>query len=118
MKIRYPFNIKSSGYDAADNFSSKSAILWALTKLSEEDVVKKGRRWQQFQKALESARYDDNGRDYYILSINKNTNEVHLSSLKTLNKLTPNGNNSPSRLSGVIILSVSNVIIDRHTSFW
>ena len=66
--------------------------------MSEEDVVKMGRRWQQFQKALESARYDDNGRDYYILSINKNTNEVHLSSLKTLNKLTPNGNNLPFQI--------------------
>ena len=96
----YFFNIKSSGYDAADNFSSKSAILWALTSLSEEDVAIKGRdQWKQFQDRLKDAKDTDNNRDYYILSINKNTNEVHLSSLKSLNRITSNGNNLPFQIN-------------------
>jgi hypothetical protein len=93
----YPVNIKSSKYgSAADNFSSKAAILYALTNLSEDDV--KVSSWQKFQQKLLNCKLEDNYRDYYILSLNKLTNEVHLSSLKTLQKLTPNGNNLPFQI--------------------
>jgi hypothetical protein len=90
----YPLNIKSSKYgSAADNFSSKAAILYALTNLPEEKV--KVTSWKKFQDALLNHSSEDNHRDYYIFSLNKQTNEVHLSSLKSLRKITPNGNNLP-----------------------
>lgn len=93
----YPLQIKSSKYGiAADNFSSKAAILYALTDLPEDKVSVSS--WQKFQQALIDHNVEDNGRDYYIISLNKVTNEVHLSSLKTLQKLTPNGNNLPFQI--------------------
>ncbi len=93
----YPLNIKSSKYgSAADNFSSKAAILYALTDLPEDKVNVQS--WKKFQDALKNHSSNDNNRDYYIFSLNKVTNEVHLTSLKTLNKLTPNGNNLPFQI--------------------
>jgi len=93
----YPLNIKSSKYGkAADNFSSKAAILYALTDLPEDKV--NVQRWKKFQELLKNHSSKDNNRDYYIISLNKVTNEVHLTSLKTLNKLTSNGNNLPFQI--------------------
>ena len=93
----YYFNIKSSKYgSAADNFSSKAAILYALTDLPEEKLNVSS--WKKFQDALKTYGGKENGRDYYILSLNKVTNEVHLTSLKSLNKLTANGNNLPFQI--------------------
>ena len=93
----YPLNIKSSKYgSAADNFSSKAAILYALTDLPEDKVNVQS--WKKFQDALKNHSSNDNNRDYYIFSLNKVTNEVYLTSLKTLNKLTPNGNNLPFQI--------------------
>ena len=93
----YPLNIKSSKFgSAADNFSSKAAILYALTDLPEDKV--KVTSWKKFQEALAKNSSEDNQRDYYIFALNKTTNEVHLSSLKTLSKITPNGNNLPFQI--------------------
>jgi hypothetical protein len=93
----YYFNIKSSKYgSAADNFSSKAAILYALTDLPEEKLNVSS--WKKFQDALKTYGGKENDRDYYILSLNKVTNEVHLTSLKSLNKLTANGNNLPFQI--------------------
>ena len=93
----YYFNIKSSKYgSAADNFSSKAAILYALTDLSEDKLNVSS--WKKFQDALKTYGGKENNRDYYILSLNKVTNEVHLTSLKSLNKLTANGNNLPFQI--------------------
>jgi hypothetical protein len=93
----YPINIKSSKYGtAADNFTSKAAILYALTNLDESDVNVSS--WKKFQDALKNNSTDDNNRDYYIFTLNKVTNEVHLASLKTLAKITPNGNNLPFQI--------------------
>lgn len=93
----YPLNIKSSKYgSAADNFSSKAAVLYALTDLPEDKV--KVPSWQSFQQALKNNSDTDNNRDYYIFTLNKVTNEVHLASLKTLAKITPNGNNLPFQI--------------------
>jgi hypothetical protein len=93
----YPLNIKSSKFGtAADNFSSKAAILYALTDLPEDKV--KVTSWKKFQEALAKNSSEDNQRDYYIFALNKTTNEVHLSSLKTLSKITPNGNNLPFQI--------------------
>jgi hypothetical protein len=96
----YPLNIKSSKFGtAADNFSSKAAILYALTDLPEDKV--KVTSWKKFQEALAKNSSEDNQRDYYIFALNKTTNEVHLSSLKTLSKITPNGNNLPFQIKWV-----------------
>ena len=88
----YFCNIKSSAFKTADNFSSKQAILWALTDLT-EDEVEEVRDWQTFQNLLRERGKKENNRDYYCVVLNKTTNEVHLTSLKTLYALTPNGNN-------------------------
>jgi hypothetical protein len=95
----FPNQIKSSDYNkkAADNFSAKLALLYALTNMTEEEISKV-RSWSQFEIALKDRRDDDNNRDYYIISMDKITGECHLSSLKTLNKLTPNGNNLPFQI--------------------
>tara|TARA_B100001250_G_scaffold358869_1_gene335442 strand:+ start:116 stop:715 length:600 start_codon:yes stop_codon:yes gene_type:complete len=93
----YPINIKSSKFgSAADNFSSKAAILYALTNLPESEVTCSS--WKQFQKKLQHNSSQLTPRDYYIIVLNKVTKQVHLTSLKSLNKLTPNGNNLPFQI--------------------
>lgn len=93
----YPINIKSSKFgNSANNFSSKAAILYAITNLSEDKI--KVSSWKAFQKCIIQHGLNDNGRDYYIITLNKTTNKVHLSSLKTLRKITPNGNNLPFQI--------------------
>ena len=93
----HPFNFKSSEYgSAADNFSSKLALLYALTDIPEDEL--KAPSWKKFQEALKEHGGKENNRDYYIFSLNKGTNEVHLTSLKSLNKLTANGNNLPFQI--------------------
>ena len=85
-------DIKSSTFTTADNFSSKQAVLYALTDLT-EDEIGRVKDFQTFQKLLKERGKKENDRDYYIIAVNKITNEVHLLSLKTLYELTPNGNN-------------------------
>ena len=95
--IGYYQTIKSSKYGtAADNFSSKAAILYALTDLSEDKLNVSS--WKKFQDALINHGGQENNRDYYIFSLNKTNNEVHLTSLKSLRKLTANGNNLPFQI--------------------
>ena len=95
----YPVQIKSSSYSkgASDNFSSKAAILYALTSLTEAEV-QSVRGWEQFETAILQNANEENNRDYYIISVNKDDSSVHLSSLKSLKKLTPNGNNLPFQI--------------------
>ena len=93
----YPINIKSSKFgSAADNFSSKAAILYALTNLPESEVTCSS--WKQFQKKLQHNSSQQTPRDYYIIVLNKVTGLVYLQSLKSLNKLTSNGNNLPFQI--------------------
>jgi hypothetical protein len=94
----YPLNIKSSDFakGASDNFSSKAAILYALTDLPEDKVIVSS--WGKFQDALKNHGGKENDRDYYIIAVDKGTREVYLQSLKSLNKLTPNGNNLPFQI--------------------
>ena len=95
----FPNQLKSSNYStkASDNFNAKLALLYALTDMTEEEIGKV-RRWSQFEQSLRDRRDDNNGRDYYIISMDKKTGECHLASLKTLNKITPNGNNLPFQI--------------------
>lgn len=97
----YPIQLKSSDFTkkASDNFSSKAAILYALTYLPENDV--KVNRWADFEKALLNFSDVDNDRDYHIIVLDKNTKKVYLNSLKSLTKLTPNGNNLPFQIKWV-----------------
>ena len=68
-----------------------------MTTLTESrsDVV---RGWEKFESSLLQYANEDNDRDYYIISVNKDDSSVHLSSLKSLKKLTPNGNNLPFQI--------------------
>ena len=93
----YPLNIKSSKFgNAADNFSSKAAILYALTDLPEEEVTCAS--WKSFQNKLQMNSSQEKPRDYYIIVLDKTTNKVYLQSLKSLQKLTSNGNNLPFQI--------------------
>lgn len=94
----YPLNIKSSDFakGASDNFSSKAAILYALTDLPEDKVNVSS--WGKFQDALKNHSGTENDRDYYIIAVDKGTRKVYLQSLKSLSKLTPNGNNLPFQI--------------------
>jgi len=94
----YPLNIKSSDFSkgASDNFSSKAAILYALTDLPEDKVNVTS--WKKFQDALKYHSGKENNRDYYIIVVDKSTRKVYLQALKSLQKLTPNGNNLPFQI--------------------
>ena len=95
--FRYPLNIKSSKFGgAADNFSSKAAILYALTDLPEEEVTCTS--WKNFQNKLQMNSSQKSSRDYYIIVLDKTTKKVYLQSLKSLQKLTSNGNNLPFQI--------------------
>ena len=88
-----PINIKVSAFKTADNFSAKGAVLFSLTNLSEKEIDSV-KSWKAFEdKVVLGKDIEDNGRDYYCIVLNKTTNEVMLQGLKTLTKLTPNGNN-------------------------
>ena len=88
-----PINIKVSAFKTADNFSAKGAVLYSLTNLSEQEIDSV-KSWKDFQDKLVLGKdIKDNNRDYYCIVLNKTTNEVMLQGLKTLTKLTPNGNN-------------------------
>lgn len=94
----YYLNIKSSDFNkgASDNFSSKAAILYALTDLHEDKVNTTS--WKKFQESLKNHSGTENNRDYYIIVVDKSTQNVYLQSLKSLQKLTPNGNNLPFQI--------------------
>ena len=94
----YPINVKSSDFKkgASDNFSSKAAILYSLTDLPEDKVNTTS--WKKFQDALKNHSGVENNRDYYIIVVDKSTQQVYLQSLKSLQKLTPNGNNLPFQI--------------------
>jgi hypothetical protein len=95
----YPIQIKSSDFDngAADNFSSKLAILYALTTTQEDQL--EGHKWKDFESALFGCRDIDNGRDHYIISIDKGTSRAYLASLKSLSILTPASSNLPFQIN-------------------
>ena len=88
----YPVNIKSSAFKTADNFSAKGAVLYSVTNITEEEITKIN-SFPDFEGELRKSKGEDNNRDYYCLVLNKVTNEVLMQGLKTLTKLTPNGNN-------------------------
>ena len=92
----YPLNIKSSNFNSGDNFSSKLALLYALTDIPEEQI--KANSWKSFQDKLK-AHKGENNRDYYIIVLSKLDGKVYLQSLKSLRKINSNGNNLPFQVN-------------------
>ncbi|WP_267523601.1 restriction endonuclease [Campylobacter sp. MG1] len=89
----YPVNIKVSTTTTADNLNCKLGIYYSLTGIMPtfNNIVS----WDMYFKNLKE-HITNNDKDYYFLIINKNDyNDIFLCSLRTLNKLTPNGNNLP-----------------------
>lgn len=87
-----PVQIKSTKLQGSDNFSSKPGLLYAFTDMTEDEITDLGNGWASFEVALATNKADVD-RDYHIIVIDKNTGMVHLTSLKRLRVLTPNGNN-------------------------
>tara|TARA_B100000029_G_scaffold89133_1_gene78851 strand:- start:304 stop:927 length:624 start_codon:yes stop_codon:yes gene_type:complete len=96
----HPIQIKSSDFsnNLADNISSKNGVLYALTTLSELkiDGVNK---WKDFEKSLIGTRGVDNDRDLHIITLDKATGRVILTSLKSISVVVPNGNNLPFQIN-------------------
>lgn len=90
-----PVQIKSTE-GGTDNFSSKKAILWALTDMSFEEIEDLTRlSWKRFENLLVSRKCLNNGRDYDIICVNKSTGKMTYMTLKTLSDLKSNGSNLP-----------------------
>lgn len=96
-----PLQIKSSsfGNGASDNFSSKKAILWALTNFTIEQVSKAPMEWSKFDELLLKNLKELPGRDYPILVFDKDERKFHTLSIRTLQVLTPNGSNLPFQIN-------------------
>lgn len=92
----HPINIKSSNFKSGDNFSSKLALLYALTDIPEDEI--KANSWQIFQDKLKKHK-GENNRDYYIIVLSKIEGKVYLQSLKSLRKINSNGNNLPFQVN-------------------
>tara|TARA_R100001510_G_C7576064_1_gene150738 strand:+ start:89 stop:682 length:594 start_codon:yes stop_codon:yes gene_type:complete len=92
----HPLNIKSSNFKSGDNFSSKLALLYALTDIPEEEI--KANSWKSFQEKLKEHK-GENNRDYYIIVLSKVDGKVYLQSLKSLRKINSNGNNLPFQVN-------------------
>ena len=93
-----PCQIKAST-GGSDNFSSKKAVVYTLTNMiiTEVDRMKNG--FPVFDNIIRQRRDDNNQRDYPIVVLDKNTNTLHLKTLKTLTCLVPNGNNLPFQIN-------------------
>lgn len=88
----HPVNIKSSGMTTADNCNAIKAILHCFT----DAQLKNG--WRHFYDSIANRSSTNTGRNYYFIVLDKNTGDVHLQSLLTLARLTPNGNNLPFQI--------------------
>lgn len=85
-------NIKSSDVAGgrSDNISSVKGMCYGLTgKIPEKKSPK------ELNKLVKTQRDYTTPFDYQLLVVDKNTNEVHLTSLLALPRLTVNGNNPP-----------------------
>ena len=98
----YHINIKSSDFSngKADNLNSKAALMFALTNLSESEINRHHfGNWPNWYTAFKNNSGTENNRDYYIIIIDKSTGNVYLQTLKSLQDLTPNGNNLPFQIN-------------------
>lgn len=89
----YPVNIKLTGKRATtDNMNCKLGLYYALT--GEVPTFANEISWNAFFSRLAN-NIRENDRDYYFFVVNKINNDVFVQGLKTLQHLTPNGNNLP-----------------------
>ena len=93
----YYCNIKSSTFKGADNFSAKLAMLYCFTDI-DVDKLNLYSGWGKFDSCLAKYKTADIERNYYMIVINKNDGKCVIQSLKTLQKLTTNGNNLPFQI--------------------
>ena len=96
-----PLQFKSSSFsiNASDNISAKKGILYALTDMTVEEVDNAPLSWRKFDEILFKNMKDLEGRDYVILVYDKDTKELHVRSIRTLETLTPNGSNLPFQVN-------------------
>ncbi|MCR6573893.1 restriction endonuclease [Campylobacter insulaenigrae] len=88
----YPVNIKVTTTHTTDNLNCKLGIYYALTG---NIPIFNNINWKQYFCNLKM-NLKENYKDYYFLIINKdNTQDIFVASLKSLNKISPNGNNLP-----------------------
>ena len=94
-----PVNIKVTQLDggAADNLNCKLGIFYALTGCLPSSVnIKNGISWPKYFELMDEKMATNKNKDYYFLVVDKNdSSNVFFSSLKTLNTISPNGNNLP-----------------------
>ena len=89
-----PVNIKITTTQTADNASSKKGLFYALTG----KIYKGNNSWEHYLKELKE-NIKETDKDYYFLIINKKDNQdIFYNSLKSLNKIVPNGNNLPFQI--------------------
>lgn len=93
-----PVNIKVTNMDgSADNLSCKLGMFYALTGFRPDfhNTISWENYTERMAKALEKTKGNTNA-DYYFLVVNKrDPGDVFWTSLKRIEKLTPNGNNLP-----------------------
>ena len=86
----FPINIKITKGNTADNLSSKKGMLYALTGISDAPSA-----WDTFNTTLMQNVLNETESDYYFVVVFKDTKQIILSSLLSIDILTPNGNNLP-----------------------
>ena len=88
-----PVNIKVSSTTTADNLNCKLGIYYVLSGMLPS--FDNGIKWDEYFRILHKD-IASNDKDYYFLIVNKqNPKDVFIASLRTLNKIVPNGNNLP-----------------------
>jgi hypothetical protein len=90
----YPVNIKITDTTHADNLNCKLGIYYALTGMLPD--FPNETNWLSYFEKLKENLGKNKDKDYYFLIVNKTeVKDVFVSTLKTLHKLQPNGNNLP-----------------------
>lgn len=90
----FPVKIKVSRFSRADNLNCKLGIYFALTGIRPEfsDEIE----WDGYFRLLEANLSENVSTDLLFLVVNRNnSSDVFCSSLKSIEKLIPNGNNLP-----------------------
>lgn len=89
-----PVNIKITTTKTADNMSSKKGIYYALTG----QIYPGNDSWENYLRLLRD-NIKETDKDYYFLVCNKDSpTKIFFNSLKSLQSLTPNGNNLPFQI--------------------
>ena len=95
----YPFNIKVTTGDSADNMSSKQGFMYALTGKTYSELPGYGNlnNFVPFNTALVQ-NVQPNNKDYGFIVFFKKSKTIFVSSLKKIEIAVPNGNNLPLQI--------------------